>query len=138
MRKNFMAMSSSRKGRPVENSPIKNKIVVGLKITPCICFGILLLGLAGCCPPRTALERDYGNAWAYNEAVQIADPKAALVQTPATGLGPQASTNVMGAYNKSFSGSKSGGGTSTTINLGGLTTAGGGGGGQLSCKGSFP
>ena len=125
MRKNFMAMSSSRKGRPVENSPNKNKIE-GLKITPCICLGILLLGIAGCCPSGSVLERDYGNAWAYNEAVQIADPKAALVQTPATGLNPQASVNVMGAYNKSFSGSQSGGGSSTTINLGGLTTAGGG------------
>jgi hypothetical protein len=128
MRKYFMAMSSSRKGQPVKNSPCKNKIVIGLKITPCICFGILLLGLAGCCIPRSALESDYGNAWAYNQDVQIADPKAGLVQTPATGLNPQASVNVMGAYNKSFSGSQSGGGSSTTINLGGLTTAGGGGG----------
>ena len=112
----------------MENSPIKNQKVVVLKITPCICLGILLLEIAGCCPTQTALERDYGNAWAYNEAVQIADPKAALVETPATGLNPQASVNVIGAYNKSFSGSQSGGGSSTTINLGGLTTAGGGGG----------
>ena len=124
MRKIFMTISYSRKGRSVENFPIKNKIIVVLKLTTCICLAILLLGIAGCC---SALERDYGNAWAYNQAVQIADPKAALVQTPATGLGPQASVNVMGAYNKSFSGSQSGGGTSTTINLGGLTTAGGGG-----------
>jgi hypothetical protein len=128
MRKYFMAMSSFRKGQPMENFPIKNKRVFGLKITTCICFGILLLGLAGCCITRSALENDYGNAWAYNQDVQIADPKAALVQTPAVGLNPQASVNVMGAYNKSFSGSQSGGGSSTTINLGGLTTAGGGGG----------
>jgi len=94
----------------------------------CMCLGIFLLTTSGCCR-QTALESDYGNSWAYNEAVQIADPQAALEQTPPTGLSPQASTNVMGAYNKSFSGSKSGGGTSTTINLGGLTTAPGGGGG---------
>lgn len=88
---------------------------------------VVLLGTAGCCG-ESALERDYGNSWAYNEAVQIADPQAALVETPATGLSPKASTNVMDAYNKSFAGQKSGGGGSTTINLGGLTTAGGGGG----------
>jgi hypothetical protein len=97
----------------------------------CLCFGISLLGLSGC-RRETALDRDYGNAWAYNEAVQIADPRAALDPTPAVGLNPKAATTVMDAYNKSFSGSKSGGGQSTTINLGGLTTAptGGGGGGN--------
>jgi hypothetical protein len=123
MTKYFMTISYSRKGRSVEKFPIKNKIIVVLKLTTCICLAILLLGIAGCC---SALERDYGNAWAYNQAVQIADPKAALVQTPAVGLNPQAAVNVMGAYNKSFSGSQSGGGSSTTINLGGLTTSGGG------------
>lgn len=88
---------------------------------------ILLLGMAGC-RRTSALELDYGNSWAYNEAVQIANPQAAMDQTPATGLSPQASTNVIGAYNRTFSGSKGGGGKSTTINLGGLTTAGTGGG----------
>ncbi len=48
---------------------------------------LVLLGTAGCCG-ESALERDYGKSWAYNEAVQIADPQAALVQTPATGLSP--------------------------------------------------
>jgi hypothetical protein len=56
MRKKFMAMSFSKKGQAVENSIRKNKIVAGLKITPCICFGILLLGIAGCCIHRSALE----------------------------------------------------------------------------------
>jgi hypothetical protein len=105
---------------------ILKKILSITKVNYLLLF-LLLLGTLGCCRV-TALERDYGNSWAYNEAVQIADPNASLDQTPATGLNPQASTNVIGAYNKSFSGSKSGGGTSTTINLGGLTTAGGGGG----------
>ena len=109
----------------LENFSRRNKMVARFF---CMGLGIFLLGLSGCCR-QTALDRDYGNAWAYNQTVQIADPKAALDQTPAVGLSPQASTNVMGAYNKSFSGQKSGGGTSTTINLGGLTTAGGGGGG---------
>ena len=86
---------------------------------------LILMGTAGCCG-ESALERDYGKSWAYNEEVQIADPQAALVQTPATGLNPNASTNAMNAYNKSFAGKKSDGGASTTINLGGLTTAGGG------------
>jgi hypothetical protein len=94
----------------------------------CLVLGLILLGTAGCCG-ETALERDYGQSWAYNEAVQIADPQAPLVETPATGLNPSASANAMNAYNKSFTGKKSGGGSSTTINLGGLTTAGGGGGG---------
>jgi hypothetical protein len=102
-----------------ESSGIKNVIAIFLAIA--------LLGSIGCCR-ETALERDFGNAWAYNAAAQIADPQAALVQTPATGLNPAASRNVLDAYNKSFSGSKAGGGSQTTINLGGLTTAPTGGG----------
>lgn len=86
---------------------------------------LALAGITGCCGP-SALERDYGNAWVYNQNVQIANPEAVLDQTPATGLGPQAATTVMGAYNKSFSGKKDGG-TSTTLNLGNLTTGGSGG-----------
>lgn len=93
--------------------------------TVLVILSLGLLGIIGCCGP-TALERDYGNSWAYNQAVQIANPEAAQVQTPATGLGPNAATGLMGAYNKGFSGKKEGG-TSTTINLGTLSTAGGGG-----------
>jgi hypothetical protein len=99
----------------------------GMKKLTVIFLAITLLGAIGCCGP-SALERDYGNSWAYNAAVQIADPQAYLVQTPATGLNPVASQNVLGAYNKSFSGSKAGGGSQTNINLGGLTTAPTGGG----------
>jgi hypothetical protein len=109
----------------MENYSKNCKEVTVMRI--CMFFCLVLLGTAGCCGPTT-LESDYGKSWAYNEAVQIANPDAALVQTPATGMSPNASTTVMNAYNKSFAGSKSGGGSSTTINLGGLTTAGGGGG----------
>ena len=89
---------------------------------------ILLATVAGC--RKSALEKDYGNAWAYNEAVQIVNQGVPVDQTPAVGLSPRASVNVSGAYNDSFSGKKSSGGASTTINLGGLTTAGSGGGGS--------
>ena len=99
----------------------------GAVIRTCMFLCLVLLGTTGCCG-ESALERDYGNSWAYNQEVQLANPDAALVQTPATGLSPNASTNVMDSYNKSFAGQKSSAGTSTTINLGGLTTAGSGGG----------
>lgn len=91
------------------------------------CFGCILLSLSGCCGP-SALERDYGKSWAYNQAVQIANPEAQLEPTPATGLSPKAAENILKAYDKSFAG-KAGGGT-TTINLSPLTTGGGGGGGK--------
>jgi hypothetical protein len=112
---------------------LKNSLAQIKKITPaakltCLLLFLILLGISGCCG-ETVLERDYGNSWAYNQEVQIADPAAAAVQTPATGLNPAAATTVMNTYNKSFGGKQSGGGGSTTINLGGLTTAGGGGGG---------
>lgn len=91
---------------------------------------MIILITAGCCG-ATTLERDYGKSWAYNEEVQIANPQAALTETPVTGLNPNASANVMNSYNKGFAGKKGGGdGKSTTINLGGLTTGGSGGGGS--------
>ena len=104
-----------------------------MKTGTCICLGIFLLATVGCGRERflqreSVLERDYGNSWAYNQAVEIANPQAGLVETPAVGLNSKASTNVLDTYNKSFTGQKSGGGAQTTINLGGLTTAGGGGG----------
>jgi hypothetical protein len=125
-----MKAEFSMRGRPVEDYGTKIKKLVGIKVSTYVCCGILILGIAGCCccRPQSVLESDYGNAWVYNQDVQIADPRAALDPTPAVGLSPVASTTLMGAYNKSFSGSKSGGGQSTTINLGGLTTAGSGGG----------
>ncbi len=113
---------------PIKYSSWKNKVAVGMKLGLCLGLVILLLSTTGC-RRQTVLEQDYGNAWAYNEAVQIANPQAALAETPAVGLGPQAASNVLEAYNKTFTGAKSGGATQTTINLGGLTTAGGGSGG---------
>jgi hypothetical protein len=113
----------------VENSSSRNKKVADMKKWTCMCLGIFLLGTAGCCGEST-LERDYGNAWAYNQAAQLANPQAGLSETPAVGLSPKTAVNVMEAYNKSFTGQKSGGGSQTTINLGGLTTAGSGSSGS--------
>ena len=79
---------------------------------------LILLGAAGCCGP-TALERDYGKSWAYNEAVQIANPHAALVQTPATGMNPTSAKTVMEGYTKSFERKKTEGSGTTIINVGG-------------------
>ena len=79
---------------------------------------LILLGAAGCSGP-TALERDYGNSWAYNEAVQIANPDAALVQTPATGMDPTSAKTVMEGYAKSFERKKNEEKPATFINVGG-------------------
>lgn len=94
------------------------------RLLPGLCFGLITLTLHGCCGP-TALERDYGKSWAYNQAVQIADPKAGLDPTPAVGLPPQAAANNMTKYEKGFSGQAEKG-QSTTINLSPMTTGSGG------------
>jgi uncharacterized membrane protein YgcG len=114
---------------PLENSLRRNKMVAGLQQWTWMCLVIFLLATAGCAT-ETVLERDYGNSWAYNQAVEFANPKAGLIETPAVGLSPKASTNVMEAYNKSFTGKKSDSGSSSMINSGGLTTGSGGGGGS--------
>jgi hypothetical protein len=111
----------------LENSFRRKKMVAGTKKWTCLGLGIVLSGIAGCCG-ESALERDYGNSWAYNQAVQLVNPQAGFGETPAVGLSPRASTNVMDAYNKSFTGKKSDSGSSTMINLGGITTGSGGGG----------
>ncbi|MGQ9920354.1 MAG: hypothetical protein ACUVRZ_03385 [Desulfobacca sp.] len=92
-----------------------------------LCGGCLLLALSGCYGP-SALERDYGKSWAYNQAVQVANPDAALAATPATGLSPQAASHVMSKYDKSFSGKAGGGGGGTTTNLSPVAPGGGDGG----------
>ncbi len=110
-----------------EKAPYVNIRIV-LRTSAVIGLGLVLAATTGCCGP-TALERDYGNSWAYNKVVQIANPEAASVETPATGLSPDVGTTVMGTYTKTFSGKKAAGSGGTTINLGGLTSSGGGGGG---------
>ncbi len=69
------------------------------------------------------MERDFGQAWVHNQAVQIANPEAGLNPVPATGLAPKAAANTMEAYEKGFA-KKEGGGGSTTINLSPMTTGG--------------
>jgi hypothetical protein len=51
-----------------------------------------------------ALERDYGNSVRSNLAQSILNPRAGLNDTPAVGLGPNASLNAMERYDKSFKG----------------------------------
>ena len=66
-----------------------------------LALGAALLGLAGCYPP-SALEMDYGNAVRNNIAQQVVNPRAGYNPKPAVGLSPQAATNEMERYDKSF------------------------------------
>ena len=66
-----------------------------------LALGVALLGLAGCYPP-SALEMDYGNAVRNNVAQQVVNPQAGFNPKPAVGLSPQAATNEMERYDKSF------------------------------------
>ncbi|MBM4288585.1 MAG: hypothetical protein FJ135_10655 [Deltaproteobacteria bacterium] len=77
------------------------RLIRMLHITSRLILLLALLGIAGC-QADTALQRDYGNSWAHNLAVQIADPEAALVQTPAVGMSPKAGSTIMEGYNKSY------------------------------------
>ena len=86
-------------------------------------LGCLCLSMIACAGP-SALERDFGQSWAHNQAVQIVNPTAGFTSPPATGLPPQAGAKVMEAYDKSFEKKEAGGG-STTINLTPMTTGGG-------------
>ncbi|WP_449245284.1 hypothetical protein [Desulfobacca acetoxidans] len=54
------------------------------------------------CAQDSALRDDYGNSWAYNQAVQIVNPQAALTESPATGMSPKAAITNMEGFNKSF------------------------------------
>ena|SRR5208337_491875 len=76
--------------------------------------GASLIGLAvalgwltGCTSPDT-LEKDYGSSLQNNIAQSVLNPQAGLLDTPTTGLYPQAGVNVLDAYNKSFTGEQKG------------------------------
>jgi len=86
-------------------------------------LGGLCLSLVACAQP-SALERDFGQSWAHNQAVQIVNPTAGFTSPPATGLPPKAGANIMDAYDKSFEKKEAAGG-STTINLTPMTTGSG-------------
>ncbi len=88
-----------------------------------IWVGFVVLALSSCAGP-SVLERDFGNSWAYNQEVQIANPQAEPAATPAVGLSPPVGVNVKETYNKTFTPS-SGGASYTTINLSPMTTGGG-------------
>jgi hypothetical protein len=72
-----------------------------LKTRGWLALGLMLLWLAGCCPP-SALERDFGNSVRNNIAQQVVNPRAGLNTTPPVGLTPEAAANEMTNYNKSF------------------------------------
>ncbi len=101
-----------------EKSPSTSKKNASLGKGTLMLLIVILLGTAGCAS-ESALERDYGKSWAYNQAVQIANPQAALVQTPAVGMSPKAATTNMEGYNKSFERKKTDKPADTFINLGG-------------------
>ena len=65
--------------------------------------GVLWLGGCSWNSPN-ALEQDYGNSVRSNLAQSILNPRAGLNDTPAVGLGPNASLNEMERYDKSFKG----------------------------------
>ncbi|MGA7578358.1 MAG: hypothetical protein ACLQUW_14775 [Desulfobaccales bacterium] len=66
---------------------------------------LALLWLAGCVSPDI-LQKDYGNSVQNNIAQQVLNPQAGLTDTPTVGLVPQAGTNEMDTYNKSFGAAK--------------------------------
>ena len=68
---------------------------------------LALLWLAGCVSPDI-LQKDYGNSVQNNIAQQVLNPQAGLTDTPTVGLVPQAGTNEMDTYNKSFGAEKAG------------------------------
>jgi hypothetical protein len=115
---------AASKGRQVRRSRFNRRVPgdgarqLWLGIT----LSSLILGFTGCAGP-TVLERDFGQAWVYNQAVQIANPEAGLNPAPATGLAPKAAANTLEAYEKGFAKKEAGGG-GTTINLSPMTTGG--------------
>jgi hypothetical protein len=66
-----------------------------------LALGVALLWLAGCYPP-SALELDHGNSVHNNMAQQVVNPRAGFTPEPGVGLSPQAASNEMEKYDKSF------------------------------------
>jgi hypothetical protein len=50
----------------------------------------------------SALEQDYGNSVRSNLAQTVINPRAGQTNSPAVGLGPNASVNEMERYDKTF------------------------------------
>lgn len=98
------------------HSDFKDLAMIGK--SPLLFLVLILLSVAGC-SSDSALERDYGQSWAYNQAVGIANPDAALVLTPATGMDPSSAKTVMEGYSKSFERKKTEDKPSTFIKVGG-------------------
>jgi len=64
-------------------------------------LALALVWLTGCASPDL-LQQDYGNAVRNNMAQSVINPQAGLVDTPTTGLNPQAAVGELDQYNKSF------------------------------------
>lgn len=64
------------------------------------CCGSALLLVS--CSQSTVLERDFGQAWRYNQEIQIVNPQAGWTARPTTGLSPEAGRKIMESYNKGF------------------------------------
>ncbi|MEJ5329196.1 MAG: hypothetical protein WHT07_03495 [Desulfobaccales bacterium] len=64
---------------------------------------LVALGLLSACSVNTEyLEQDYGRAVTNNMVGQFVNPRAGQVNTPAAGLDPASSANLLGKYEKSF------------------------------------
>ncbi len=72
-----------------------------IAVTAILGLTLLALGTSGCY--RSTLEEEYGWAVEYNNITMMAKPPDPRPAAPATGLTPQAATNEMESYNKTFS-----------------------------------
>ncbi|MCL6621638.1 MAG: hypothetical protein K6T55_05995 [Syntrophobacterales bacterium] len=67
------------------------------------CLLALAAGLLPACSVNTEyLEADYGRSVSNNLVGQFVNPRAGQVNTPAAGLDPVSSANLLGKYEKSF------------------------------------
>jgi hypothetical protein len=73
------------------------------RLFPGLLAAALLFSVTACVGPTT-LEQDYGRSVHNNIAQQLVNPQAGLDTTPAVGLPPQAASNEMDHYTKTFKG----------------------------------
>jgi hypothetical protein len=81
---------------------MRNNDAGAFKAGKFLALGIVLLWLAGCTYPPSALDRNWGRSVENNVAQQVVNPDAGLNPRPPVGLPPEAGANEMKSYNKSF------------------------------------